>query len=770
MRRRPLLALAAALLAVLTVPPGSAAAAPAPPAAPSVTAVRAATGVPSAGAVCAPGAGLLGFSDDLSGSTYRGTQVAGLSAIAPAGAGRLLALVDNIGTTPARFYDLQVGLRRGAAAEALSVRPRDVTVLRRADGTPYTGADFDGEGLVLEAGGRTLLASSETEPSIRRFRRADGVQVAGLPVPDRFRVPPAGEAAVNQTFEALTATPDGRSVYAGMEGPLAADGRDAAGGALLRILRYAGRSGRDYAPATQYAYRADPGLGLAELVAVGDGTLLALERGFTAGVGNTVRIYRVSLTGAPDVTGLPTLAGQLPAVFAGKTLLVDLGACPPSGATAKQPQPNPLLDNVEGMALGVRLPAGRRLLQLISDDNGSATQTTRLYALSVALPAEATLTGRASVPATAYQPGPPSGAATTPANGVTPPYPGQPIPGFSAVLPYRPGDRSGRRLLAMPDNGFGAKTNSADFLLRIYDIGPDYRTGTRRGSGTVRINGFVGLRDPDRKVPFPIVFGDTAERLLTGADFDIESLNRAADGTLWVGEEFGPYLLNVDRTGKVLRAPIRLPDGRVSPQSPDLPPGGTPTVLPSRGFEALAASRDGRTLYPILEGAVTDDPDQRRRIVYEFDTRRAAYTGRTWSLRVDSPELVVGDAQVLDGRRLLFIERDNLDGPAAAVKRLVVADLDRPDAAGHATRRTAVDLLRIRDPRGVSTPARPGEYGVGPAFAFPLVSVESVYPLGGDRVLVANDNNFPNDDGRIAGRPDDTELILLDVPGLRAGR
>jgi hypothetical protein len=40
-------------------------------------------------------------------------------------------------------------------------------------------------------------------------------------------------------------------------------------------------------------------------------------------------------------------------------------------------------------------------------------------------------------------------------------------------------------------------------------------------------------------------------------------------------------------------------------------------------------------------------------------------------------------------------------------------------------------------------------------------------PLHGDRVLVANDNNFPGDDSRIAGRPDDTELITVDVPGLR---
>jgi len=374
----------------------------------------------------------------------------------------------------------------------------------------------------------------------------------------------------------------------------------------------------------------------------------------------------------------------------------------------------------------------------------------------------ARLLARAFIPATAYQPGPVSGTQlpATPVNGVTPPFPGQPIPGFSAVIPATPDDRSGRRLLAMPDNGFGAKTNSADFLLRAYVIEPRY------AAGTVKIHGFISFRDPDHKVPFPIVGENTADRQLTGADFDIESLARDARGNLWIGEEFGPYLLNTDRTGKVLRAPIPLPDGAKSPQSPDLRPGETPTIPPSRGFESMATSRDGWTLYPILEGAKTDDPDQHRRIVYEFDIRRAAYTGRTWAFHVATADLVVGDAAVLTGRRLVLIERDNAEGVDAKVKRLIVTDLDRADAAGALPRRTALDLLRIADPHGVSTPARPGEFGVGPIFSFPLQSVESVLPLTGNRVLVANDNNFPGNDGRILGRPDDTELIVVKVPGL----
>jgi hypothetical protein len=329
---------------------------------------------------CSPHASLLGFSDSLDKTTFDGTAVAGLSALTLTRRAGALALVDNVGTTPARLYELALS----SGHSGVSVAVRDVTTLTRPDGVPYTGADFDGEGLVVERGGATVLASSEAEPSIRRFRLADGRQSASFEVPARFLVTPAGQAAVNQTFEALAATPDGRVLYAGMEGPLSADGRDADGQGRQRILRYQGRAGGRYTPTAQYAYRTDSGLGLVELVALGRDQLLTLERGFTVGVGNTVRVYAVSARHARDVSGVESLASVTdPRVWLRKRLLVDLVDCPPSGATARQPQPNPLLDNVEGMAVDDRSHGGRLTLYLISDDNNNPAQTTRVYALTV---------------------------------------------------------------------------------------------------------------------------------------------------------------------------------------------------------------------------------------------------------------------------------------------------------------------------------------------------------------------------------------------------
>ena len=233
-------------------------------------------------------------------------------------------------------------------------------------------------------------------------------------------------------------------------------------------------------------------------------------------------------------------------------------------------------------------------------------------------PAPPTLLARAILPSDAYQQGPPSGALVTPNNGVALPFPGQPIPGFSAIL-----DAGNGEFWAMPDNGYGAKDNSADFLLRLYRIAPDFRTA-QGGSGRVDVREFIKLRDSNNVIPFPLT---RPNRLLTGADFDLESVRQTADGTFSFGEEFGPFLLHVAADGTVLAPPVPLP-GVQSPQNPHL---GTaaPNLPASRGFEGMALSEDGRSLYPWLEGALTDDPNPRRRVVNEFDPTRGAYVAPT---------------------------------------------------------------------------------------------------------------------------------------------
>jgi glycerophosphoryl diester phosphodiesterase len=167
------------------------------------------------------------------------------------------------------------------------------------------------------------------------------------------------------------------------------------------------------------------------------------------------------------------------------------------------------------------------------------------------------LEARAVLPADTFAPGPTSGRQLGAAaiNGVVPPFLNrQPVQGFSAVLNNYDGT-----YLVMCDNGYGNLENSYDFELRVYRIRPDFRTKSG-GSGQIQLLSSFGLRDPDKKIPWTITNFFTSERVLTGADFDIESMQRTADGTLWFGDEFGPFLLHTDATGKLLETPIWLPD------------------------------------------------------------------------------------------------------------------------------------------------------------------------------------------------------------------
>jgi hypothetical protein len=222
----------------------------------------------------------------------------------------------------------------------------------------------------------------------------------------------------------------------------------------------------------------------------------------------------------------------------------------------------------------------------------------------------------------------------------------QPVQGVSAVL-HGPNARS---FYIMPDNGFGAQTNSADALLRVYAVRPNFKTwnGSQvTGRGTVSPadfrfgralsqwseRSFINLRDPNYKLGFDIVADMTnypngsnnipvdpaiqAGWLLTGADFDIEAVRMDWKGHFWFGDEFGPFLVETDSRGKVLRAEVRtlniVPPGSTavgaevrSPQNPYLG-AGAPNLNASRGFEGMAIKPDGDKLYTLLEGTVTGD-------------------------------------------------------------------------------------------------------------------------------------------------------------------
>ena len=209
-----------------------------------------------------------------------------------------------------------------------------------------------------------------------------------------------------------------------------------------------------------------------------------------------------------------------------------------------------------------------------------------------------TLIARAVLPAASFAEGPPSGnyLGGTEFNGETAPFDSQPIQGVSAALKNGNGT-----YWLMSDNGYGALENSADYNLRVYKVRPDFEWANR-GDGTIDVLRFVEFADPDGHIPWAIVNHFTDHRTLTGADFDIESIQIDRKGDFWVGDEFGPFLLHFNARGKLLEAPIPLPDfaegGELrAPQNPNNEESSTVRVM---NAVRTHAQLNGNTKAPVV--------------------------------------------------------------------------------------------------------------------------------------------------------------------------
>jgi len=303
-----------------------------------------------------------------------GTLVGGLSGLTYDSACDLFyALSDDRGQfAPARFFTLRIGLNGGTP----EVEVVEVTFLRDRNGEVFERGGLDPEALVLSPEG-TLYLSSEgvphrgVPPFIRRVA-LDGSTTGDFSLPEHFLPHVNGGRGVrdNLGFEGLGLTADGALLFAAAENALLQDGpaADLDVGSPTRLLVLETSSGR---PVAEYLYRVDPvpeeprpagafrTNGISEILALDAHRLLVVERSFSAGVGNRVRLFLADLEGADDILGRDRLAGAgdpKPRAVS-KRLIVDLRDL---GIEA---------DNIEGVALGPQLADGRRLLVMVSDNN-----------------------------------------------------------------------------------------------------------------------------------------------------------------------------------------------------------------------------------------------------------------------------------------------------------------------------------------------------------------------------------------------------------------
>ena len=243
---------------------------------------------------------------------------------------------------------------------------------------------------------------------------------------------------------------------------------------------------------------------------------------------------------------------------------------------------------------------------------------------------------------------------------------------------------------------------------------------------------------------------------------DSEGIAPAADGGFWVGDEYGPSLLRVGTDGVVAERWVPagcegLFEGSRVPVRGVLPAIAARRRL-NRGFEALAASPDGRWLYLAFQSPLSHPDDEAHRRgrhvrLWRLDAGTGAVAAE-WLYPLDAPgtfrrdaeagavepsDLKVSELSLLAPDRLLVLERGS-----ATTKLYVVA----------------LDEGRAIDPAWLDLETRPTveELSGGGAFDLPVLEkrlvlssddlpalgadLEGVAVIGPRTLLLVNDNDF----------------------------
>ncbi|MBX3402515.1 MAG: esterase-like activity of phytase family protein [Phycisphaeraceae bacterium] len=172
----------------------------------------------------------------------------------------------------------------------------------------------------------------------------------------------------------------------------------------------------------------------------------------------------------------------------------------------------------------------------------------------------------------------------------------------------------------------------------------------------------------------------------SGLRLDPEGVGTSPSGTLWLSEEYGPWIDEFDMSGRHLRriAPpekfrIATPDG--DPER-EMPPYNTRGRQPNRGFEGLAISDDGAVLWAILQGPLIQDgafDEERERVgrnVRVLEVRPETGAMREFVYTMNSAAAGISEVLSFEDRTLLVLERDGRAGEKARFRGVFAADFE----------------------------------------------------------------------------------------------
>ncbi|KEO51916.1 hypothetical protein TP2_10585 [Thioclava pacifica DSM 10166] len=322
------------------------------------------------------------------GLSIQGVPFGGLSDLSyDARSGQFVAISDAHGDAGRpRIYDLRIAVENGrfSGLDILSMQP-----LSGPEGADF-GAQTHAGGVVVDPAHDRIFWSAEDDAGAGAglfVAQNGGGAARAIPLPPSYASQGRPDHGVRSEhpIDALDLSPDGHTLIAATEEALAQDGPVASYSeqSPVRLLMLDSETGQ---PRAEYIYYTDTiparptkfdgpaSNGLTALAALPDGRLVTVERGYAAGVGNSVRFYIVSTKGASNVAGEDRI-DRIRDRPVHKALWFALSPGMPGIA----------VDDLEDIAFGPVI-GGRETMLTASDNNFNRHQATRFKLFTVDLP------------------------------------------------------------------------------------------------------------------------------------------------------------------------------------------------------------------------------------------------------------------------------------------------------------------------------------------------------------------------------------------------
>lgn len=306
------------------------------------------------------------------------------------------------------------------------------------------------------------------------------------------------------------------------------------------------------------------------------------------------------------------------------------------------------------------------------------------------------------------------------------------------------------------------KIEIEDGGIKILDRFPLKVSGTDPVTGKAEITGLPNIKGRD-EVPYDANGEKELDYDPYGLDIEGIAYN-PQDDTFWISDEYGPSIVHVKRDGTLIERIV--PQGWAAQVETPLVPAREklPAVYnklrQNRGAEAVGITPDGKSMFMAMQSPLrnpnkeVDNSRQLRIIKFDLATLEPvaefAYVAEDANQfdDLDQEDIVISDLVAVNENTLLIDERDKNAGDKAQLKRIYAVDLsnatnilgkyDDDKLAGKTLEQMSVEDLQAN---GILPPAKRTVVDLV-GYRFPYEKIEGLSLVGGDTIVIVNDNDF----------------------------